>query len=152
MEEEEEEEDIPDEVDVEHTKDVGLLSLLKHIPKYQWMFWVAYLGNLMRAVFSPLYSYSTSRSQELFFSVDLNALWSDGWICVWILVGASILTYIGSVLQWNLSAIVGERLIKQLRMEVFSRYLTMPMSFFGRPQASPLLFDLASERGRSSSP
>lgn len=35
MEEEEEEEDIPDEVDVEHTKDVGLLSLLKHIPKYQ---------------------------------------------------------------------------------------------------------------------
>ena len=137
MEEEEEEEDIPDEVDVEHTKDVGLLSLLKHIPKYQWMFWVAYLGNLMRAVFSPLYSYSTSRSQELFFSVDLNALWSDGWICVWILVGASILTYIGSVLQWNLSAIVGERLIKQLRMEVFSRYLTMPMSFFDDPKHLP---------------
>ena len=71
---EEEEEDIPDEVDVEHMKRVGLLSLLKHVPKYQWMFWVAFFGSLLRAVFSPLYSYSTSRSQELFFSYDLNEL------------------------------------------------------------------------------
>ena len=133
----EEEDDNTDEVDIAHTKRVSLLSLLKHIPGFQWMFWLRFLGNLMRALFSPLYAYSTSRSQELFFSYDLNALWRDGWINVWILVGAAFLTYVGSVSEWNLSAILGERLIKQLRVEVFGRYLSMPMSFFDDPKHLP---------------
>ena len=135
----EEEEINTDEVDIEHTKRVSLLSLLKHIPGFQWMFWLRFLGNLMRSMFSPLYAYSTSRSQELFFSFDLNALWSDGWICVWILIGASALTYVGSIIQRNLTTIVSERLIKQLRMEVFSRYLSMPMSFFDDPKHLPTI-------------
>lgn len=93
----------------------------------------------MRSMFSPLYAYSTSRSQELFFSFDLNALWKDGWICVWILIGASALTYVGSIIQRNLTTIVSERLIKQLRMEVFGRYLSMPMPFFDDPKHLPTI-------------
>ena len=134
-----EEDEIPDEVDTDHMKRVSLLSLLNHIPKYQWLFWMTFLGYLMRSVFPPLYSYSTSRSQELFFSFDLNALWKYGWICVWILIGASVLTYIGSVLNWNVMTILGEQLVKQLRMEVFSRYLSMPMSFFDDPKHLPTI-------------
>ena len=134
-----EEDEIPDEVDTDHMKRVSLLSLLNHIPKYQWLFWMTFLGYLMRSVFPPLYSYSTSRSQELFFSFDLNALWKYGWICVWILIGASVLTYIGSVLNWNVMTILGEQLVKQLRMEVFGRYLSMPMSFFDEPKHLPTI-------------
>ena len=35
--------------------------------------------------------------------------------------------------------ILGEQLVKQLRMEVFGRYLSMPMSFFDEPKHLPTI-------------
>ncbi|KNB41207.1 ABC transporter, partial [Blastocystis sp. subtype 4] len=100
-------------------------SLLSYIPKYQWMFWLSFLGNVLRAFFTPMYSYGASRAQELFYEFDIQYFWDSSWFCIWLIIIATILTYIGSVLQWNLSAIVGERLIKQLRLDTFSKYLSL---------------------------
>ena len=84
-----------------------------------------------------MYSYGTSRSQELFYEFDIQYFWDSSWFCIWLIIIASVLTYIGSVLQWNLSAIVGERLIKQLRLDTFSKYLSMQISFFDEPNHLP---------------
>ena len=136
-EEKKKEEDIPDEEAVKTMHRVSLLSLLSYIPKYQWMFWLSFLGNVLRAFFTPMYSYGASRAQELFYEFDIQYFWDSSWFCIWLIIIATILTYIGSVLQWNLSAIVGERLIKQLRLDTFSKYLSMQISFFDEPNHLP---------------
>ena len=84
-----------------------------------------------------MYSYGASRAQELFYEFDIQYFWDSSWFCIWLIIIATILTYIGSVLQWNLSAIVGERLIKQLRLDTFSKYLSMQISFFDEPNHLP---------------
>ena len=51
---------------------------------------------------------------------------------LWIRVGTSILTSVSSIMQRNLTTI-----IKQLRMEVFNRNLSMSFAFFNDPNHLP---------------
>ena len=116
---------------------VSIVKLLRRIPKYQWMFWVSFLGNVFRAFLTPSYAYGSARAQELFYEYNVDAFWSDIWVSIWIIASGTVLTFIGSVLQWNFAAIVGERLIRQLRSEAFVKYLHMPIAFFDDPKHLP---------------
>ena len=107
-------EEIPDEEEDATKKKVSMFSLLHFVPHHKWLFWTGFLGSIARAAFPTIYSYCSSVLQELLFTFDLNRLWKDGWVCVYIMIGFTIVNALGTLYNWVAGGIVGEQMIMNL--------------------------------------
>ena len=130
-------EEIPDEEEDATKKKVSMFSLLHFVPHHKWLFWTGFLGSIARAAFPTIYSYCSSVLQELLFTFDLNRLWKDGWVCVYIMIGFTIVNALGTLYNWVAGGIVGEQMIMNIRGETYKKYIYMPMEFFDDPKHMP---------------
>ena len=64
-EEEEESGEIPDEIPESQMKTYGMLTLFKRTHTASLLFWIGFLGNVLRVVFQPLYAYASSVLQSV---------------------------------------------------------------------------------------
>ena len=97
-----------DEIPETQMKRYSIFEILKFIPKLQWVFWIAFLGNVVRASFPPIFSYCTSKLQELLYEHDLSVFGREGWTCVYILIGVAVAYFLATVWKWNLFSVAGE--------------------------------------------
>ena len=64
-EEEEESGEIPDEIPESQMKNYDMLTLFKRTHTASLLFWIGFLGNVLRVVFQPLYAYASSVLQSV---------------------------------------------------------------------------------------
>ena len=128
-----------DEIPETQMKRYSIFEILKFIPKLQWVFWIAFLGNVVRASFPPIFSYCTSKLQELLYEHDLSVFGREGWTCVYILIGVAVAYFLATVWKWNLFSVAGENLTCNIRDQTFRKYVYMPLSFFDDPRHLPTI-------------
>ena len=75
--------------------------------------------------------------QKLFFTFDLNQLWKDGWMYMYIMIGFTIMNALGTLYNWIAGGVVGEQMIANIRGETYKKYIFMPMEFFDDPKHMP---------------
>ena len=57
--------EIPDEIPESQMKNYGMLTLFKRTHTASLLFWIGFLGNVLRVVFQPLYAYASSVLQSV---------------------------------------------------------------------------------------
>ena len=68
---EEEKDEIPDEIPESQMKNYSLVSLLKRTHTKSLLFWLGFVGTLLRVAFPSMYSYASAVLQGILYDYSL---------------------------------------------------------------------------------